>query len=69
MVQADDGCVFEDIEGLRLICNGMEMTTPRMREAAIQFAYDKYIRQPKRDAERALREAVENDNTSSGSEL
>lgn len=40
--------VYEDIEGLELICEGLEKTSPRMRRASLEFAWDKYVtRAPK----------------------
>jgi hypothetical protein len=40
----EDSKQYNDIEGLRLILEGMEKTTPRMRKASLEFAFDKYVR-------------------------
>lgn len=44
-----DGDVDNDIEGLRLMFEGMQKITPRMRQASIELVWDKYILQPLRD--------------------
>lgn len=32
-----------DIDGLRLVLEGLEKTSPRMRAATLRFAWDKYV--------------------------
>lgn len=42
----------QDIDGLKFICKGLEMTSERMRRASLVFAWDKYVLQPIRDAKK-----------------
>jgi hypothetical protein len=47
-----------DIKGLSLCIEGMELVSERMRRATIEFLWDKYILQPIRIARREAEEAA-----------
>jgi hypothetical protein len=47
-----------DLRGLKMVCEGLTMTSERMREATLEFAYDKYVLQPKRDRLHKLKEKL-----------
>lgn len=39
----DESAIAADIDALKMICEAMENTQPRMRQAALQFAWNKYV--------------------------
>lgn len=39
----------KDLDGLRRCCEGVEMTSKRMRKATLEFLWDKYVTHAKAD--------------------
>lgn len=42
-----------DIKGLKMAARGLQITTPRMRRATLEFLWDSFVAQPIRDAAKA----------------